>query len=222
MTVLYLLYAYQNHKNWCDMSIENSDDIDEDKEYGAVKSLAYKAVIFVVSLVLIYAAVIIILTWPISTPLSVGSGGVFGDSFGILTALFSGLAFAGIIITILLQRIELKLQRKELRDNRIEFSKSAEAQKKNAQLVALTTLLHEYDSQHSRNVDLLRQMDSSPSLASRLNTASQVLEREKWQNNLDLLVTHKQVVQGMIESVLIDTGIDVRKIAKSIMSDERA
>ena len=47
--------------------------------------------------------------------------GAFGDSFGPLTSLFSGLAFAGLIYTVLLQRQELKLQRIELEDSRKEF-----------------------------------------------------------------------------------------------------
>lgn len=47
--------------------------------------------------------------------------GTYGDQFGIVTALFSGLAFAGIIYTILLQRDELQLQRNELRDTRKQF-----------------------------------------------------------------------------------------------------
>lgn len=37
--------------------------------------------------------------------------GLFGDMFGAINALFSGLAFAGLIITFLLQREELKAQR---------------------------------------------------------------------------------------------------------------
>ena len=40
--------------------------------------------------------------------------GRFGDLFGSINALFSGLAFLGVIIAILLQRKELKDQRKEL------------------------------------------------------------------------------------------------------------
>ncbi len=40
--------------------------------------------------------------------------GEFGDSFGTITALFSGLAFAGIIITLYLQRGDLQLQREML------------------------------------------------------------------------------------------------------------
>lgn len=50
-----------------------------------------------------------------------GSAGVFGDMFGGVNALFSGLAFAGIIYTILLQRHELKLQRDELELTRAEL-----------------------------------------------------------------------------------------------------
>lgn len=47
--------------------------------------------------------------------------GTIGDMFGVINSLFSGLALAGIILTILLQRKELKYQREELRDTRKEF-----------------------------------------------------------------------------------------------------
>jgi len=44
--------------------------------------------------------------------------GVAGDSFGGITALFSGLAFSGLIITLVMQRRELELQRIELSETR--------------------------------------------------------------------------------------------------------
>lgn len=47
--------------------------------------------------------------------------GEIGDMFGAVNAIFSGLAFAGIIITILLQKTELSEQRKELTETRNEF-----------------------------------------------------------------------------------------------------
>ena len=47
--------------------------------------------------------------------------GQIGDMFGAVNALFSGLAFAGIIYTILLQREELREQRHELELTRLEF-----------------------------------------------------------------------------------------------------
>lgn len=51
---------------------------------------------------------------------NVDDRGTFGDMFGAVNALFSGLAFAGIIWTILLQRNELRLQREDSRLNREE------------------------------------------------------------------------------------------------------
>jgi hypothetical protein len=56
--------------------------------------------------------------------------GTFGDMFGSVNALFSGLAFAGIILTILLQSRELSLQRQELKDTREELKRSATAQER--------------------------------------------------------------------------------------------
>lgn len=47
--------------------------------------------------------------------------GMFGDMFGAVNALFSGLAFAGLIVTLLYQKEELKLQREELAQTREEL-----------------------------------------------------------------------------------------------------
>ena len=47
--------------------------------------------------------------------------GQFGDQFGALNALFSALAFAGLIYTIFIQKKELELQRDELRLTREEM-----------------------------------------------------------------------------------------------------
>lgn len=54
--------------------------------------------------------------------------GTFGDTFGALNAIFSALTFSGLIITLLIQREELRnqrtelvLQRQEMKDTRKEF-----------------------------------------------------------------------------------------------------
>lgn len=47
--------------------------------------------------------------------------GQFGDKFGFVNSLFSGLALAGIIYSIILQKRELALQRLELKETRQEF-----------------------------------------------------------------------------------------------------
>jgi hypothetical protein len=54
----------------------------------------------------------------------------FGDMFGAVSTLFSGLAFAGVIYAIFLQRRELELQRYELEMTREELKRSAQAQEK--------------------------------------------------------------------------------------------
>jgi hypothetical protein len=61
--------------------------------------------------------------------------GLVGDTFGAVNALFSGLAFAGLLITLMMQRDELKLQREELQlqreemqQMRAEYARTAKAQ----------------------------------------------------------------------------------------------
>lgn len=85
--------------------------------------------------------------------------GQFGDMFGAVNSLFSGMAFAGIIIAIILQKQELELQRKELEFTREELRRSAKAQEKaeealskqvyflkeTASINALTTVIENYD-----------------------------------------------------------------------------
>ena len=61
--------------------------------------------------------------------------GEFGDMFGAVNALFSGLAFAGLIITLILQRQELGYQREELEQTREEMkNQRAEFEKENKTL----------------------------------------------------------------------------------------
>lgn len=62
--------------------------------------------------------------------------GLFGDSYGALNALFSGLAFAGVIATLLLQRQELSYQREELELTRAELQRAASAQEATSETIA--------------------------------------------------------------------------------------
>ncbi|MGP1991876.1 hypothetical protein D9V96_008320 [Zobellia laminariae] len=52
------------------------------------------------------------------------NGASVGDSYGALNAIFSGLAFSGVILTVIMQKDELKLQREELQETRKEFQMS--------------------------------------------------------------------------------------------------
>ncbi len=76
------------------------------------------------------------------------SRGQFGDIFGVVNALFSGLAFAALIYTVILQREDLAIQKEELKkteksQKRTEefLSQQANSAKLTAELSAATTIL---------------------------------------------------------------------------------
>ncbi len=82
-------------------------------------SHSYKLAFFLVSVVL----VLWFLSW-VFIPQCLGTWserGTFGDMFGAVNSLFSGLAFAGLIYTIHLQSKELGFQREELEQTRYEL-----------------------------------------------------------------------------------------------------
>ena len=67
--------------------------------------------------------------------------GVYGDSYGSVNALFTGLAFAGLVFTIFLQQREIKLQRddffsqlEEMKLSREEVGRQVKTQEKQLML----------------------------------------------------------------------------------------
>ncbi|MFA6958701.1 MAG: hypothetical protein WC538_22765 [Thermoanaerobaculia bacterium] len=82
-------------------------------------------------------------------PLTWEDRAAFGDSFGALSAVFSGLAFAGVVFALNLQMEELKLQRQEMRDSRFELAKTAKAQTEQARL--LTAQLEAMQTERASN-----------------------------------------------------------------------
>lgn len=82
----------------------------------------------------VFSVIIVLVLWALTFFLffinDMETRGQFGDMFGAINALFSGLAFAGLIITLFLQKKELSLQREELqltrdemKNQRVEFEK---------------------------------------------------------------------------------------------------
>lgn len=68
--------------------------------------------------------------------------GVFGDSFNVLTSLFTGMAFAGVIISVILQTQELKEARTEFRGQK-EALQNQEFDNKFFQMLNLLTSITE-------------------------------------------------------------------------------
>lgn len=77
--------------------------------------------------------------------------GIFGDMFGAVNAVFSGLAFAGIIISLYFQRIDLKNQFKEIKQTNREFK----IQNETMQIQKFENQYYKMIDLHKKNVDEL-------------------------------------------------------------------
>jgi len=75
----------------------------------------------VIGIPFVYGALILWVNWPIRD-FTMGRSGLFGESFGFINTIFSGLAFAGLILTIYLQRHELAESQETFRKERFEDS----------------------------------------------------------------------------------------------------
>ncbi|NVK53521.1 MAG: hypothetical protein HWD85_11350 [Flavobacteriaceae bacterium] len=119
------------------------------------------------SKLLVTLIVLVIIIWVLSAVFIIyfldnwSDRGTFGDLFGAINGLFSGLAFAGLLYTIVLQKQDLEMQRNEMLMNRTELKKSAKAQEKSekalkdqveqmkitSKLNALNTIINYYNIQ---------------------------------------------------------------------------
>src|SRR5690606_23038019 len=88
---------------------------------------------------------VVVMLWAASIPLvfqffpAPTEVGTFGDMFGAVNALFSGLAFSGVIYALILQDNEAK-------KNTEQFQRSLRATEISARLTAFSALLQECDS----------------------------------------------------------------------------
>ncbi len=96
------------------------------------KKIFWLAFIGVLLVCVVY--IVIMFFIPVKVSVNMGSRGAFGDMFGALGALFSGLAFAGLIVTMLQQREDLQnqkdeivLQRDEIALQRLDLEAQTEA-----------------------------------------------------------------------------------------------
>jgi signal transduction histidine kinase len=115
----------------------------------------------------------------------------FGEMFGAVNTLFSGLAFAGVIYAVFLQRRELELQRYELEMTREELRRSATAQEKSekalsvqSEMLLLTARLNALNSvveAYSGKLELMRRDGSHYS------GAGYIAEKEKYDRYFEQL-----------------------------------
>lgn len=116
----------------------------------------------------------------------------FGDMFGFLSCLFSGLAFAGLIVTIRQQKEDLELQRKELQ----RANNEAEAQTKQFKAQLALARSSQIKDEIYRRIDYVKKLEANCCL----------ITEEKVQSNSS--ITHSVSRKGLEAIDIIVTNID--------------
>ena len=122
--------------------------------------------------------------------------GTFGDLFGAVNALFSALAFAVLIYTIVLQREEIKQNREEIVLNRKELEKSSKLQRK-----AQEVLIRQVEQTHlSAKMNAMRTLvDYYNNQISNPKSTEEIIEKAK-QKRKQIIVQIDQLIDGLSDS----------------------
>ncbi len=149
--------------------------------------------------------------------------GTFGDMFGSVNALYSGLAFAGIIFTILLQRKELRYQRQELTETRKEFTiqnKTLRLQRFENTFFNLLSLHHQIVD--SIDLDIEKEKKGNRSLSMPQNKRSLIYSSEYER----IIIKGRDVFKETYENLKIslensdhDVNIEYLDFYKSVQTD---
>lgn len=125
-----------------------------------------------------------------------GDRGTFGDLFGAVNALFSGLAFAALLYTIVLQRNEIRQNREEIVLNRKELSKSAKLQQKAQQV-----LIQQVEQTHlSAKMNAMRTLvDYYNNQIANPKSTEGIIEKAK-QKRREIILQIDQLIDGLDNS----------------------
>lgn len=115
----------------------------------------------------------------------------FGDLFGGLNALFSGLAFGGVIYAILLQRKDLELQREELKLTREELKRTAEAQEKSEQAL----------SKQAASLKITAKLNGKSAVLQHYNTLIELINSAQYGIDTVRFNTHKRRADEIINEI---------------------
>ena len=144
----------------------------------------------------------VILVWALSAILIMtflenwSDRGTFGDLFGAVNALFSALAFAVLIYTIVLQREEIKQNREEIVLNRKELAKGAKLQQK-----AQEVLIEQVQQTHlSAKMNAMRTLvDYYNNQISNPKSTEETIERAK-QKRKQIIIQIDELIDGLSDS----------------------
>ncbi|TWU08368.1 hypothetical protein [Stieleria varia] len=129
--------------------LKEDDDAWSDSDDKLFRHFSSLAKLLIISTLLVWIVVgfapFLVYRWEFfSEPMMPDKLGEFRDAFGFTNTFFSGLAFGGVIIAIVLQTIELRYQRQEIRRANKEYQEQTDTLQKTAYLNAASTLLQGY------------------------------------------------------------------------------
>ena len=151
---------------------------------------------------LIKLVILVVLIWALSAILIIfflenwSDRGTFGDLFGAVNALFSALAFAVLIYTIVLQREEIRQNREEIVLNRKELAKGAKLQQK-----AQEVLIEQVQQTHlSAKMNAMRTLvDYYNNQISNPKSTEETIERAK-QKRKQIIIQIDGLIDGLNDS----------------------
>ncbi len=122
--------------------------------------------------------------------------GQFGDAFGVTNSLFSGLAVAGLICTLILQQAQINRQNEESTKIRDEAAAVLANQQRSNSLSALTFLMAHYDDRLSR----LTVVSAGGPVAARLLEERETILAFRTQLSAVIASLHESVIFGLGDS----------------------
>jgi hypothetical protein len=152
--------------------------------------------------------------WPEWADAFPDKAGLWGDSFGFVNALLSALAFAGVLVTLWMQRRELQLQREEMKLTRTEMEATRE--------------------EHNRMAKAQEASENRLFLAAYMNALESLRQLSQWRMTADPALTKTAsypVVEGLVIQARVSQSLqilvrdlepEIRKIhpALSIVTEE--
>ena len=112
--------------------------------------------------------------------------GLWGDSFGFVNAILSALAFAGVLVTLWMQRRELQLQREEMKLNRLELEATR--------------------IEHSRMAKSQEESENRLFLAAYMNALESLRQLSQWRMSADP-ATQKSATFPIVEGLVIQARV---------------
>jgi len=125
------------------------------------------------------------------------------QSVDAVDALFSGLAFVGVVVAIMLQREELSLQRQELKDTREELRRSAEAQEQHTR--ELKRQVEDQIKESDENSRARQRQSREQFLTARLNAQLAVFQAKAARFNLKFEGAKDR--DGLVSSFRVESAL---------------